>query len=349
MIHALLLSWLALQGARAGAAQHLRQGLDARKRGQLDTAIVEFREATELDPNLSEAFVDLGETYMEKPDYGAAIAPLRQALVLKPDLARAHQLLGHALVAQGYAAKAIPHLERVGDKGALGIAQIETGQLPEAVANLSVALAERPDDPDLLYYLGRASNLLWRHAIDTLQTAHPDSARSHQAMAENFLMLRRLPQAEEEYQEALRLGPATPKLHLELGQLYATASQWTKAEREFRAESKLQPGSAEAAYRLGATLLEEGKTHEALVELRGADRLRPDIPETLYSLGKAALLDGDAASAVKAWKKVIELVGQSSLTAQAHFELANLYRKQGDKAQAQHEMLEYQKLQDLVR
>src|SRR5215472_1983438 len=112
MIQALLLSWLALQGARVEAAQHLRQGLDARKRGQLNSAIVEFRKATELDPNLSEAFVDLGETYMEKPDYGAAIAPLRQALVLKPDLARAHQLLGHALVAQGYAAKAIPHLER---------------------------------------------------------------------------------------------------------------------------------------------------------------------------------------------------------------------------------------------
>ena len=110
----------------------------------------------------------------------------------------------------------------------------------------------------------------------------------------------------------------------------------------------MQPGNAEAAYRLGAALLEEGKTHEALVELRSADRLRPDMPETLYSLGKAALLDGDPASAVKAWKKVIELEGQSSLAAQAHFELANLYRKQGDKANAQHEIQEYQKLQDLI-
>ena len=62
MIHALLLSWLALQGTSAEAAQHLRQGLDARKRGQLDAAIVELRKATELDPNLSGAFVDLGET-----------------------------------------------------------------------------------------------------------------------------------------------------------------------------------------------------------------------------------------------------------------------------------------------
>ncbi len=348
MIHALLLFWLALQGTRVEATQHFRQGLDARKEGRLDAAIVEFRKATELDPSLSEAFVDLGETYMEKHDYGAAIAPLKRALELKPDLAPAHQLLGYALLAQGYAAEAIPHLERVGEKGALGIAEIETGQLPEAVANLNGALAERPNDVDLLYYLGRASGLLSKQAIDTLQAAYPDSARAHQAMAENYLVLRRLPEAEKEYQEALRLRPETPRLHLELGEVYATGSQWSKAEEEFRAEIKLQPGIAEAAYRLGAALLEEGKTHEALLELQRADRLRPGMPETLYSLGKAASLDGDPASAVKAWKKVIELEGQSPLAAQAHFELASLYRKQGDKAQAQHEMQEYQKLQDLV-
>ena len=348
MIHALLLSWLALQGAPAEAAQHLRQGLDARKQGQLDAAIVEFRKAAELDPNLSEAFVDLGETYMEKHDYGAAIAPLKRALELKPDLAPAHQLLGYALLARGYTAEAIPHLERAGDKGALGIAEIDAGQLPDAVAHLNAALAERPNDLDLLYYLGRASGLLSKQAIDTLQAAYPDSARAHQAMAENYLVLRRLPEAEKEYQEALRLRPETPRLHLELGQVYATGSQWAKAEEEFRAELKLQPGSAEAAYRLGAALLEQGKSHEALTELRGADHLRPDMPETLYSLGKAAFLDGDPASAVKAWNKVIELEGQSSLAAQAHFELANLYRKQGDKAQAQHEIQEYQKLQNLV-
>ncbi len=348
MIHALLLSWLALQGAPAEAAQHLHRGLEARKEGRLDAAIVEFRKATELEPNLAEAFVNLGETYIEKRDYGGALAPLKRALELSPDLPPAHQLLGYALLAQGYAAEAIPHLERVDEKAALGIAQIETGQLPEAVANLNAALAKRPNDSDLLYYLGRASGLLSKQAIDTLQAAYPDAARAHQAMAENYLVLRRLPEAEKEYQEALRLRPETPKLHLELGQVYAIASQWTKAEEEFRAEIKLQPGSAEAAYRLGAALLEEGKIHEARMELQRADGLRSGMPETLYSLGKAALLDGDPASAQKAWTKVIEIEGQSSLAAQAHFQLANLYRKQGNTAKAQHEIQEYQKLQNMA-
>jgi len=42
---------------------------------------------------------------------------------------------------------------------------------------------------------------------------------------------------------------------------------------------------------------------------------------------------------------VIALEKETSLAAQAHFGLANLYRKQGNAAKAQHEMREYQKLQ----
>ncbi len=348
MIRAFLLLWLALQGTSPRAVQHLREGVEARKAGRLDAAVAEFRKATELEPSLPEAFVDLGEAYMEKHDYGDAIAPLKRALELSPDLPAAHGLLGYALLAQGYADEAIPHLERVGEKGALGIAEIETGQLPEAVANLNAALAKHPNDPDLLYYLGRAGGLLSKQAIDTLLAIYPDSARAHQAMAENYFVLRQMQNAEKEYTQALQLRPDLPDLHLELGQVYAGAFQWAKAEEEFRAETKLQPGNAEAAYRLGAALLEEGKIHEALAELQRADHLRPAMPETLYTLGKAALLDGDAASAEKAWTKVIEIEGQSTLAAQAHFELANLYRKQGHSAKAQHEMQEYQKLQNVA-
>lgn len=348
MIHALLLSWLALQAPSAEAAQHLRRGLEARQEGRLEAAIVEFQKATELDPRLAEALVDLGETHMEKHDYGAAIAPLKRALELSPNLSPAHQLLGYALLAQGYPAEAIPHLERAGERGALGIAEIESGQLPEAVANLNAALAKRPNDPDLLYYLGRASGLLGKRAMDTLLAAYPDSARAHQALGENYFVLRQMPNAEKEFTQALRLRPDLPGLHLELGQVYAGAFQWQQAEEEFRAETKLQPGNAEAAYRLSAALLEEGKAHEARVELERADHLRPGMPETLYALGKAALLDGDAASAEKAWSKVIEIERQSSLAAQAHFQLANLYRKQGNRAKAQQEMGEHQKLKNLA-
>jgi tetratricopeptide (TPR) repeat protein len=345
VIRALLLLWFAWQTLSPEAAQHMQAGIAADRQRQFDVAVGEFRKVTELEPTFADGFTRLGQAYIEKHDFGSAIAPLKHALDLDAELAPAHQLLGYALLAQGYAAEAIPHFERVQDKSALGIAQIQTGQLPEAVANLQAALAARPNDPDLLYYLGRASGLLSKQSIDTLLAAYPDTARAHQALAENYFVLRQMPEAEKEYREALRLRPDVPEVHLELGEVYAGAFQWAKAEDEFRMQARLQPGNAEAAYRLGTALLEQGKVPQARAELVRADQLMPDMPETLYSLGKAASLDGDAAVAEKEWTKLLAIEKESALAAQAHFGLANLYRKQGKTAAAQHEMQEFQRLQ----
>lgn len=344
MIHSILL-WLAVQGASPQAAQHLQAGIDADKQHRFEVAIGEFRKVTELDPKLTAGFVNLGEVYMETHDYASAIAPLKHALELSPELPAAHQLLGYALLAQGYAAEAIPHLERVKEQAALGIAQLETGQLAEAVTNLRAALKARPNDPDLLYYLGRASGLLSKQTIDTLLSAYPDSARAHQAMGENYFVLRRMPDAEKEYAEALRERPDTPGIHLELGLVYVGASKWPQAEQEFRAETRLQPGNAEAAFRLGDALLRQGNAHAARVELERSNRLQSGMPETLYSLGKAASLDGDAPAAQKAWSDLLNIEKEGALAAQAHFGLAAVYRKQGNAALAEHEMQEFQRLQ----
>jgi tetratricopeptide (TPR) repeat protein len=348
MIYLLFFVLLAGQAGTSEAQRHLQAGLEARKQHQVEVEIAEFRKATESDPNLADAFVNLGAAFLEKRDYGSAIPPLKRALELSPDLPVAHQLIGYALLSQGYSAEAIPHLQRVGALDVLGIAQIETNQLTEAISSFTAALAQRPGDPDLLYYLGHASGLLSKDAIDTLLASHPDSARAHQALAENYFVLRQMPQAEKEYQEALRLRPDLPGLHLELGQVYANSAQWPKAEAEFRAECKLRPGNAEAAYRLGGALLQEGSAREALPELKRSDELKPDMPETLYSLGKAASLLGENAVAEKSWLKVIELEKSTSLAAQAHFGLAGVYRKQGKAAQAQHELQEFQKLQSAI-
>ena len=338
----LLAAW---QSGSAEAAQHMQAGLEAEKQRHFEAAVSEFQKATELAPLQATGFVSLGQAYMEQHQYAAAVLPLKQALKLDDNLAPAHQLLGYALLSQGFAAEAIPHLQRVNETAALGIAQIETGQLSEAVANLQFALQKRPNDPDLLYYLGRAGGLLSKQSIDTLLATYPDSPRAHQSLAENYFVLRQTAEAEKEYQQAIRQRPDIPNLHLELGQVYAMSSQWAKAEEEFRAEVKLQPGNAEAAYRLGDALLQQGKAKEAALELERSNRLQPQMPETLYSLGKASSLTGNTAAAERAWTTLLTLEKDSSLAAQAHFGLATLYRAQGKPAEAEKELKEFQRLQ----
>jgi len=336
MIVAALSMCLALQASTA--MEHVRAGVEAHKSGQLDSAIAEFQKATELDPKLALAFVDLGAMYVEKRDFAAAIAPLKRALELNPEIEGVHQLLGYALLGQGYAAEAIPHFEQAHDDDTLGIALLETGDYSRAVPLLQKSLGKNPGDPDLLYYYGRASGLLSKQVFDDLEARFPNSPRSHQMMAQNYAALRDVPNAEKEYREALRLRPQTSGLHLELGELYARAQQWDKAEEEYRAETQIQPGSAEAAYRLGEAMVQEGKFHEARLALSNSDRLKPDMPETLYMFGKAASLDGDDALAAKCWKHVLDLEKDTPLVAQTHFSLAGLYRKQGKTQEASHEM-----------
>jgi tetratricopeptide (TPR) repeat protein len=345
VIHTLWILFFAWQMASPQVAEHMQVGIAADKERKFDVAIAEYKKVTELDPAFADGFISLGQAYMETGNYGSAIPPLKHALVLNADSLPAHQLLGYALLTQGYASEAIQHLQLSSDKTALGIAQIQSGQLPEAVANLQASLAAHPNDPDILYYLGRASGLLAKQSVDTLLAAYPDSARAHQAMAENYYVLRRMQDAEKEYREALKQRPSLPEAHLALGEVYAGAFQWPKAEEEFRAQAKLQPGNAEAAYRLGDALLQQGKAREARVELLRADKLLPEMPETLYALGKAAAVEGDAAAAEKTWTHLLSIEKQTPLAAQAHFGLAGIYRKQGKTAEAKREMQEYEALQ----
>ena len=345
MIRSLLILWLAWQTISPGAMQHLEAGRQAESQRRFDAAVAEFRRVTELEPNFAGGFVSLGQAYLEQHNYATAVATLKHAVELDSSLIAAHRLLGYALLAEGYASEAIPQLQQAQEQAALGIAQVEAGQFGEAIINLQAALQKRPNDPDLLYYLGRAGGLLSKQSIDTLLAAYPDSPRAHQSLAENYFVLRQMAEAEKQYQEAIRLRPDTPNLHLELGQVFAMTSRWPQAEEQFRAEAKLQPGNAEAAYRLGDALLQEGKAREALTELERANHLQPQMPETLYALGKAAALEGDVASAEKSWTELLTIEKEGPLAAKSHFGLAGLYSKQGKTAAAEQHMRAFQSLQ----
>lgn len=353
MIHAVLLVCLLMQTASTqshanGEALALTQsGQEAENRGDLDQAIVAFRKAADLAPSDFTVLLNLGDAYMKKRDYAAAIPELKRAVALSPDSSSAHQLLGFALLAEGYASEAIPHLEKVHEYGALGIAQLQTDQPAEAVQNLQAALAKSPNDPDLIYYLSRAASALSTESVDRLLADFARTARGHQALGMNYYAAKMFPQAANEFKQAIALRPDLPGLRLQLGEIYVATSDWEKAEEQFRNEAKLQPGSPEAAYRLGEVLLHEGKMKEAADQLRRSNQLRPDMPETLYSLGKAESV-ADPVAAEEAFTHVIQLEKSTPLAAQAYFALAGVHRKQGKTEAAARDMYEFQRIRALT-
>jgi tetratricopeptide (TPR) repeat protein len=344
VIRLCLLLALAAQAPSGEVVQHVQAGISAEKLGQHDVAIAEFRKATELDPDFAIAYVNIGTVYMTERNYSAALAPLKRAVLLDPGIVGAQEMLGYALLFQGYAAESIPYFRTANNKGALGIAQLQTDDLTDAIPNLQAGLEQHPNDPELLSNLARAAGVLSRQTKDALLAAHPDSAQAHEALAEDYWALQRAADAEREYRATLDIQADLPGAHLGLGQIYEHTQQWQKAEEEFQAEAKLRPGSAEAAYRFGNALLQNGKLQAANVELTRADKLQPDMPETLYALGKAEALSGNSQAAEKDWNRLLSLENNTELAEKAHFGLAGVYRKLGKPSDAAREMKAYEEL-----
>lgn len=322
--------------------QAVEAGLKAKQAGDLKSAAVEFRKVVQLAPTLAAAHVNLGAVLFEQQDYSNAIPSLQKALELNPQLPGAELMLGTSQLSLGYAADAIPHLEKTQAIDLLGIALVETGRDREAVDRLEAALANRPGDPDLLYYLGRAHMRLAKQSYDQVT---PDSARGHQLRAETSAAAGRREAAVKDYGTALSKRASLRGVHLALGDLAVESGDVETAVKEFAEEFRLTPGTALAAFRYGKALLTKGASAEGLKVLRRADELRPEMPETLVELGKAEVAVGDPARAEKAWKKVIELEPESSLAETSHFQLAQLYRRLKRTADADRETQKFRELQ----
>ena len=119
-----------------------------------------------------------------------------------------------------------------------------------------------------------------------------------------------------------------------------SVGNWAAAIAEFRTESTIRPRSAEPLYYMGIALRRQGHPAEALEALDHADQLAPNIPGTLLEAGQAAFQAGDSARAEKYLTALIGIQKEGPLAADAHAQLADVYRKAGKTAEADRELAE---------
>lgn len=319
----------------------LRQAVDAgvraRQAGDLQTAAAEFRKVTQLAPDLAAGFANLGAVYFEGKDYTQSIPALRRALELNPNLPGTRTQLGTALLASGYAADAVAHLDATPEL--LGVALLEAGREREAIDKLEAALLAKPNDADLLYYLGQAHGRLAGKVF-----AQVTGVRAVQLGAEAAAVAGRREQAAKAYAEVIAERPNLLGAHLALGELALESGDFATAGKEFEQEVRLAPGSARAAWRYGSVLLNQGNNAAALAELRRANQLRPDMPEALLDLGKAELAAGSLAAAQQAFERLLAIESQSLLAENAHLQLANVYRRLNRPADAEKHSTRFREL-----
>lgn len=147
------------------AAAHFNLGLAYTQRGLTDSAAGAYRKALQINPDLVEAWVNLGGVLMLKWDFKGSIEANREALARKDDLILAHYNIGQASLYLGDAKSVLESSRRVVELDPehaaghyyLAVGLLATKQVTEARQALARAkgLGHSPQ-PDFLRALSAA-------------------------------------------------------------------------------------------------------------------------------------------------------------------------------------------------
>jgi tetratricopeptide (TPR) repeat protein len=151
------------------AAAQYNLGLAYGRRGLVDRAEKAYRRALALDPDLVEAWVNLGGVLLLKWDFQGCLDANREAIRRQDNLLSAHFNVGQACLYLGDAEGLVTSARRVlaldpahaAGHYFLSVGLLATGAVPEARQALGTAMAlgHRPA-PEFLRALGRAEQEL---------------------------------------------------------------------------------------------------------------------------------------------------------------------------------------------
>jgi Flp pilus assembly protein TadD len=137
-------------------------------------------------------------------------------------------------------------------------------EFEQVLSQANAALADMPDDAELVFARATALNALGQHASACAAFAH-----------------------------ALSLQPDHAPSWLNMGNAAADLDDLAAAETSYRTAIRLDPTLAEAHASLGYSLTMQGHVAEAIAACETAIRLRTDFAQAHWNLAIAALLGGD--------------------------------------------------------
>jgi len=218
--------------------------------------------------------------------------------------------LGIALVDAGDVPEAIAHFHRALELNPgyaeaydnLGLALAATGRFAAAIERYRQALGLKADYPEARANLGVALADAGRldEAIAELGRAvalAPGYATAQNDLAVALAKAGQLADAVPHYEAALRLVPATAEMHYNLANALAGLDRWPEAVSQYEQAVQLRPAYVEASANLGVALARTGRLTEAVVAYEQALRLAPADPDVEDNLGLALRALGRTAEA----------------------------------------------------
>jgi Flp pilus assembly protein TadD/ketosteroid isomerase-like protein len=246
--------------------------------GMTTEAEESYRAAIAGQPGLVQLRLDLAALYLEKLKKPAqAAAVLREVLKQHPEMAAAHLGLGLALSADGKIEEASRVLDEAVRRDpnnpfalhAQGLVALRLSQADRALAAFDKALVLRKDFAgamigrgDALLALGKGDQAI--EAYTRAGALAPRSAYPHALRGIAFEKMKRLPEAEAAYREALKIDPEDVRIMNNLA--FALASQKVKLDEALKLAERAvaKDGNRASLYdTLGVVYLARGDTKAA--------------------------------------------------------------------------------------
>ena len=152
----------------------------------------------------------------------------------------------------------------------------------------------------------RNSEVLWSHAV----AVDPGNAKAHNSLGAIYGNTGRIPEAEREFKEALRLRPDMREgLHIfpNLGRSLVAQGKLSEAIPYLERARQLKPEDAALASELGNAYLGVDRTSDAMRAWQDAVRLNPQLDDTWFMLGIALAAGGNFTEARHAFNEVLRI------------------------------------------
>lgn len=230
------------------------EGVEALKKGRLDTAEKNFIGVLEAGGKLAFVYNNLGAVYQQQRQHNKALAQFQEAIRLEPNYAAPHILSGLSLMAFGRTSEAVKELETaVKLQPDEAIPRVKLAQIYDQSDNFSGMIEQyqklreiSPNDPEFVYQLGKAYMRLAGWCSEEIEKINPGSARLHQSMANSYVQQGENERAIESLKRAIQADPKLPELHLALAQLYQQQGKVPEAVEQIDLELALVPNSLAA-------------------------------------------------------------------------------------------------------
>jgi tetratricopeptide (TPR) repeat protein len=229
-------------------------GVHALKAGKLDEAEKAFRAVLAKDPTSAHVHNNLGIVLQERRRHEQAVVEFREATRLDPRYVAPRILLGASLLALGQVSEARRELEKavkLAPKEPL--ARLELAKVDERADDWTAAVEQyqalrelKPDEPEYVYGLGSAYLHLSEWCLRELDKRDGGAARLFQALGHNYRVQGRPDLALTAFTRAAEADPTLPEVHLAMAQIHMEQKRWADARREVERELALIPDSAGA-------------------------------------------------------------------------------------------------------